>query len=132
MLEDEPREARAVTRILEDQGYVVDTVPTGEEALGRLAVDLYEPYDLLVLDLRMPGLSGFHVVKFLLNHRRELVPRILVMSTDSPRDHPEMVGTATIEIAWITKPFRPEELIRRAEEISQEARASTPVMRSFR
>ena len=132
VLEDEPREARAITRILEDEGYQVDTVFGGEEALGRLAADHYEPYDVLVLDLRMPGLNGLHVVTFVLHHRREMVPRILITSTASRRDHPEMVGTASIEIPWLVKPYKPEELIRQVREISLRVVSAAPTMRSFR
>jgi hypothetical protein len=61
-----------------------------------------------------------------------MVDRILITSTAVRRDHPEMVGTATIEIPWIHKPFEPEELLRHADQITRRVRRRSPVMRSFR
>jgi len=118
VLEDDAREARALTRLLEDEGFLVDTVFGGEEALGALARVHYSPYDLLVLDLKMPGLTGHHVVKFVLHHRRDLLDRVIITSSSPRREHPELGGTAAGRIPWLVKPFHPAELIRTANALT--------------
>ena len=132
VLEDEPAEARLVERILEDEGFDVETVDTGEEALGRLAVDRYCPYELLVLDLRMAGLGGLHVVRYVLHHRRDLLDRVMIVSSASPREHPGMVGNAAIRIPWILKPYRPADLVALARELVENVGSTAPAWLSFR
>jgi CheY-like chemotaxis protein len=92
----------------------------------------YCPYDLLVIDLRMPGLNGCHVVRFIVNHRRDLLDRILVTSAATPREHPELIGSSTTELPWLRKPFRPEELVEKANEIVASAPPPAPAWLSFR
>ncbi len=121
VLEDDPREARAITRLLEDEGYLVDTVFGGEEALGMLARGQDSPYELLVLDLMMPGLTGHHVVKFVLHHRRDLMDRVIITSSAAQREHPELGGTAAGKIPWLVKPYHPAELVRVANGIARSA-----------
>jgi CheY-like chemotaxis protein len=126
VLEDEIREARVVTRILEDEGYEVENVFRGEEALGRLADEGFVPYDLLLLDLHMPGMNGLHVLRFILNHRRRLLDRVIITSSASRREHPEMIGSASARVPWIRKPYRPGELVDMAEKVIGSSTPTAP------
>ena len=58
--EDEPAMAEAVTDILTYHNYSVDAVDNGRDALDYA---LAEPYDGIILDVMMPGLSGFEVLR---------------------------------------------------------------------
>ena len=59
LVEDEPLVAHMVRRMLERAGHQVDWAPSGEAALERLG----EPYDLVISDLVMPGVSGLEVIR---------------------------------------------------------------------
>jgi CheY-like chemotaxis protein len=126
VLEDERAEARLATRILENDGYEVETVHDGEDALALLGVDDPCPFDVLVLDLRMPGLSGLHVVRYILHHRRDLIERVLIVSSASPKDHPEMSGKPSLDIPWLLKPYLPADLVEKANSIADGAGATVP------
>src|SRR5213078_2482028 len=56
--DDEPALRRVLQRLLEQEGYVVETVQDGEEALTRLLNPSLTPVDLLLLDVHMPRRTG--------------------------------------------------------------------------
>ena len=58
VVDDEPDLVRALERGLKREGYAVDTALSGEEALAKAS---WNPYDLVCLDLNMPGLDGLEV-----------------------------------------------------------------------
>ncbi|MGQ9600207.1 MAG: response regulator [Anaerolineae bacterium] len=60
VVDDEPTPRMAITEGLNLMGYQADEAASGEEALRRLAA---QPYDLMLLDLRMPGLDGVEVMR---------------------------------------------------------------------
>lgn len=66
-----------VKRILKRNGFDVDTVRDGAEAIEKL---MQESYDVIALDLMMPRIDGFGVVKYLLDHRPELIAHVVVMT----------------------------------------------------
>ena len=72
VVEDEATTRRAITRALNLMGYEADSATSGELALARLAV---VPYDLMLLDLRMPGMDGIEVM----DRVREDYPDLLVL-----------------------------------------------------
>src|SRR4030095_6659204 len=55
IVDDEPGVRSALTGVLRDEGYDVDSVDSGEACLERLAV---EPHDVVVLDIWLPGMDG--------------------------------------------------------------------------
>ena len=63
--DDEPALRRVLQRLLEQEGYVVETVEDGEEALARLLNPALTPVDLLLLDVHMPRRSGIEVLRAL-------------------------------------------------------------------
>lgn len=79
--------------------YTVDTVSTGEEAINRLNA---HPYDLLITDLKMPGISGLTLIEV----ARSLHPNIktiLMTAFDSP-ELEQQIRTLRVE-AYLIKPF---------------------------
>jgi DNA-binding response OmpR family regulator len=106
-VEDDDRIARLVTRALQDDGYAVDRAATGPDGLGcALARD----FDLVVLDLMLPGMGGIEVLERLVEQRPE--QRVLVLSAV-----PE-IGTrvACLEAGaadFLGKPFAVAELLAR-------------------
>ncbi|MGQ9717700.1 MAG: response regulator transcription factor [Anaerolineae bacterium] len=72
IVEDEPTTLAALTRALSLKGYLADGVPTGQEALIRLNA---APYDVMILDLRLPDIHGVEV----LERARQLHPDLLVI-----------------------------------------------------
>ncbi len=60
IVEDDRKVARFLRRALEEEGYAVDTVADGIEGAVRARV---EDYDLLVLDVMLPGKSGFEITR---------------------------------------------------------------------
>lgn len=66
-----------VSRILSRHGYVVDVVRDGAEAIEKL---LQHEYALIALDLMMPRIDGFGVVRYLTEHQPEALPKVVVMT----------------------------------------------------
>ena len=66
-----------VTRILTRHGFAVDAVRDGAEAIEML---LLHAYDVIALDLMMPRIDGFGVVKYMIEHHPELLDRVIVMT----------------------------------------------------
>lgn len=99
-----------VTRILSRRGFLVDAAADGAEAIEDL---LTHDYDLVTLDLMMPRIDGYGVVKYLQEHKPELFSRLIVMTAFSPHAL-ETICPPVLRI--IHKPFEIDELVREAEE----------------
>ncbi len=107
IVDDEPRLLRAVAATLRDAGYFVTAARSGAEALIRLAES--SP-DLIISDVRMPGMDGYQLTQILRsNPRTELVPLIFLTAKDEREDR--IVGLRAGVDAYITKPFDAEELL---------------------
>jgi CheY-like chemotaxis protein len=66
-----------VARVLSRSEFVVDSARDGAEAIERV---LLHDYAVIVLDLMMPRIDGFAVIRYLLDHRPELLDRVIVMT----------------------------------------------------
>ena len=75
IVEDEKQICDAVAKSLYDAGYEVDTCYDGEEALEYI---LTENYDLIVLDLNLPGMDGMEILKELRQSNEET--KVLILS----------------------------------------------------
>lgn len=107
IVEDEPNIAESLGFILEREGHSVMTVADGETALARLRKALP---DLLILDVMLPGLSGFEVLKSLkADERWKALPVLLLTARTQPRDRElaHAIGAA----AYMTKPFSNREVV---------------------
>jgi DNA-binding response OmpR family regulator len=85
VVEDEPHLADAVRFNLEAEGHAVDVADTGENALDTLLGKESAPYDLVVLDVMLPGKDGFAVVSEL-RAARQFVPVLILTALGRPDD----------------------------------------------
>ncbi|MBN1188695.1 MAG: response regulator transcription factor [Dehalococcoidales bacterium] len=109
-VDDEPNILELIRLYLGQEGYQVETVSTGGEALARLAA--FNP-DLVVLDLMLPDLDGFEVCRRI--RTKSNVP--IVMLTARREDTDKIVGLEIGADDYLTKPFNPRELIARIRAI---------------
>jgi len=85
VVEDEQHLADGLKFNLEAEGYAADVVDTGEAAVGRLIGPGAQPYDLVVLDVMLPGKDGFVVVSEL-RAARCFVPVLILTALGRPED----------------------------------------------
>ena len=135
VVEDEQHLADGLRYNLEAEQYDVDVVDNGEEALRRLTTDSPR-YDVVILDVMLPGIDGFGVVAELRLQRR-FVP--VLMLTARGRSEDVLRGFGAGADDYLPKPFelpillsRVQGLLRRHEWFRQEAAAQpTPVAAQF-
>ena len=84
IVEDEQHLAEGVRFNLEAEGYEAQVVETGESALARI-LESGERYDLIVLDVMLPGIDGFQVATEL-RKRRPFVPVLMLTARGRPED----------------------------------------------
>ncbi len=107
VVDDEPNLLRAVAACLRAGGYDVSTARSGREALVQLAEAVP---DLVVSDVRMPGMDGYQLMRQLRGApRTALVPIVFLTAKDETADRIE--GFRAGVDAYLTKPFEPDELI---------------------
>ena len=101
---------------LEDNGYLVDAVERGDDAIDQLK--FYE-YDVAVIDWRMPGASGIDVVRWARRHDR---PTALLMLTarDAPPDRIQGLDAGADD--YLVKPFDFGELLARIRALQRRPR----------
>jgi two-component system phosphate regulon response regulator PhoB len=125
VVDDEPDILALVTYHLAKAGYRVSTAANGSEAL-RAARD--ERPALLVLDLMLPGMSGFEVIEHL--RADESTRDIAVLMLTARREEPDRIrGLSLGADDYLTKPFSPQELVLRVGAILRRttaAAASSP------
>jgi DNA-binding NarL/FixJ family response regulator len=106
VVDDDPGLLLAVSDTLRAEGYDVATARRGADALVRVAETLP---DLIISDIRMPGMDGYELARKLRsNARTRLVPIVFLTAKDETADRIE--GFRTGVDAYITKPFDSEEL----------------------
>ena len=107
VVDDDPGLLLAVSETLRAEGYHVVTARRAADALIRVAENLP---DLIISDIRMPGMDGYQFVGKLRSHARtRLVPIVFLTAKDETTDR--IAGFRTGVDAYITKPFEPEELV---------------------
>jgi two-component system copper resistance phosphate regulon response regulator CusR len=117
VIEDDPTVGRFVQRGLEEQRWSVDLVANGEEG-ERLAAT--QSYDLVILDMRLPGKPGLQVLQSL--RARGLETPVLVLTAQDAVDAKVTTLRAGAD-DYVTKPFAFEELLARAEALSRRPRS---------
>lgn len=107
VVDDEPNLLRAVAACLKAENYEVSTARSGYEALMQLAESVP---DLIISDIRMPGMDGYKLARQLRGSpRTALVPIVFLTAKDETADRIE--GFRAGIDAYLTKPFEPDELI---------------------
>jgi DNA-binding response OmpR family regulator len=107
VVDDEPDMVELLATVLRGDRYHVETYTDGRTALARV---LEEPPDLLLLDLMMPDLDGFELLKLLRLDSRGRDVLVLVVSART--GHRAQLETLQLGAnAYIYKPFSPRELL---------------------
>ncbi|HWP71350.1 MAG TPA: response regulator transcription factor [Gemmatimonadaceae bacterium] len=124
VIEDDPTVGGFIRRGLEEQRYRVSLVPNGEEG-ERIAAS--ESFDVVILDMRLPGKSGLDVLQSL--RARGFETPVLVLTAQDSVDAKVRTFRAGAD-DYVTKPFSFEELLARVEALSRRPKAlASPVLR---
>jgi CheY-like chemotaxis protein len=81
VVDDDPGIRVLVTRVLTRNGFLVESARDGGEAIEKV---LQHDYDVITLDLMMPRIDGFAVVKYLSEHRPEMLANVIVVTAFGP------------------------------------------------
>ncbi len=111
IIDDNPQNLDLLASILRNRGCLARVAINGELGLKSIRAD---PPDLILLDIMMPGLSGFEVCRRLkADERTRATPIIFISAIDAASD--KVKGFALGGVDYITKPFREEEVLARVE-----------------
>jgi DNA-binding response OmpR family regulator len=119
VVDDDVNVADVVARYLERDGYEVEVVSDGRDAIARVSQRLP---DLVVLDLMLPGLDGFEVYRRL----RLIAPIPVIMLTARTREDDRIAGLDLGADDYLTKPFSPRELAARVRAVLRRAQGALP------
>jgi two-component system phosphate regulon response regulator OmpR len=125
VVDDDDRIRGLLKRFLTENGFIVSLAANGEEARTLLAS---VEFDLLVLDVMMPGVSGFDLterVRGLSN-----VPILLLTARGLPEDRIEGLERGADD--YLAKPFEPRELVLRIQALLRRSRPATRVRESLK
>jgi two-component system OmpR family response regulator len=117
IVEDDAALARGVARILESEGYAVDVVARGEQAI--LAAE-QERFDLVILDVGLPGMDGFEVLRRL-RAQAQRVPVLLLTARDAVDDRVHGLDLGADD--YVAKPFAVPELAARVRALIRRSQA---------
>lgn len=113
IVDDEPDMVELLATVLKAEGYEVETYTDGRAALARV---LDEPPELLLLDLMMPDLDGFELLKLLRMDSRGKHVVVLVVSART--GHRAQLETLQLGAnAYIYKPFSPRDLANQVRQL---------------
>ena len=118
LVEDDPMLSAAVARALRQSAHVVETVASGDDADQCLASN---EYDLVLLDVGLPVLDGFEVLRRL-RQRRNAVPVLILTVRDVPEDLVKGLDLGADD--YLTKPFNLSELEARVRALIRRSHAS--------
>jgi two-component system, OmpR family, alkaline phosphatase synthesis response regulator PhoP len=121
LVEDNADPAYGLRNNLEIDGHVVDTVETGEAALERVR---HRAPDLIVLDLMLPNLDGYQVLRRLRADGHEMPVLILTART---QEADKVLGFRLGADDYVTKPFGVLELLARVQALLRRSRPAAPV-----
>lgn len=113
VVEDETRLAELLRQGLQEEGFAVDTAASGEEVLDWIAST---DYDLLLLDLMLPGISGFELCRQL-RSRGNATPILVLTARDAVPDR--VAGLDSGADDYLVKPFAFEELLARLRALAR-------------
>jgi DNA-binding response OmpR family regulator len=118
-VEDDERIRASVNLALEDEGWIVDESPTGEDAI---AIFQSTPADVVLIDIMLPGIDGFELCRTI----RKLSDVPIVMVTARVDTHDVVAGLEAGADDYLTKPFAPKELSARIRALLRRVRPSAP------
>jgi two-component system copper resistance phosphate regulon response regulator CusR len=120
VVEDDRTVGQFVRRGFEEQRYQVDLVEEGKEGLERAS---QASYDVIVLDLRLPEMSGIEVLRTLRDRGIE-TPVLVLTAQDAVESKVQALRTGADD--YVTKPFAFEELLARVEALGRRPKEIVP------
>lgn len=111
IIEDEYSLADAIAETLKGENFVVDIVTNGEDGEDEALTNIY---DLILLDVMLPGKNGFEILKEL---REEKIETPIIMLTAKSELYDKLNGLENGADDYVTKPFHMKELIARIRAI---------------
>jgi len=113
VVDDTPANVKLLVDVLTAKGYSVTSAASGEEALVRIGVS---PPDLVLLDIMMPGLSGYDVCrKIRASEATALLPVVLCTSLDPKQERVNGIEAGADD--FIPKPINQQELFARVKSL---------------
>ncbi len=125
IIEDEPDIALGLQKDLELEGYEVETAADGEQGVGRVQNGAF---DLILLDIMLPGKDGFAVCREL---RRSGVRAPIILLTAKRSEAEKVLGLELGADDYVTKPFGPMELRARIKAVLRRRSADHPELIRF-
>jgi DNA-binding response OmpR family regulator len=122
LVEDEAKVASFIRRALEEESYAIDVCADGTEGLELARGAKDGRYDLIILDLMLPGLSGLEILKAL---RKEQIPAPVLILTARSQVDQKVKGLDAGADDYLTKPFAIEELLARVRALLRRGSGET-------
>lgn len=122
VVEDEVKMAALLKRGLEEEGYSVDTAPSGGEAVW---LGTENPYDAIILDLMLPDFDGFEVCRKLREAQR-WAPVIMLTARDAVSDRVQGLDVGADD--YLSKPFSFAELLARLRALMRRGQNERPAL----
>jgi DNA-binding response OmpR family regulator len=127
VVDDAPPMLELLCRALSEAGYSIRSAASGEEALRKIR---RSAPDLIILDLVLPGMTGFNVFEELRSDSATAsIP--IIMITGAPGAFPRLVGQEMGADAFFNKPFQVSELISRVGDLLNHRPLRQPELFSF-
>ncbi len=121
LVEDEENLHEALKLNLELEGYEVTSCYNGTDALKAIQ---NEYFDLIILDIMLPGIDGIHITENIRVQQNE-VPILILSAKNTGADR--VLGLKKGADDYLTKPFNLEELLLRVEKLIQKNKMCTPL-----
>lgn len=122
VVDDEADLVELVSYNLKKEGYVVEPAFDGEEALSKLKK---KHYDLLILDLMLPGIQGMELCRIIRNDPK--IARLpIIMLTAKGEELDKILGLEMGADDYMTKPFSPRELVARVKAVLRRSAVEKP------
>ena len=112
IIEDEKRLADSIKKGLEQESYAVDVSYEGTDGMGMA---LIQDYDLIILDLFMPGMDGFEVCKRIKENPLSSQIKILAITGYDTEENKDRILEAGAD-GYVVKPFKKDEFIQQVED----------------
>jgi two-component system, OmpR family, response regulator len=117
LVEDDPTIADSIGRAFRSQGHAIDWINKGEPVVKSVEID---PYDVLVLDVGLPGIDGFEVLRRV-RSRRNFIPVLILTARDAVDDRVHGLELGADD--YLVKPFALPELLARVHALARRKQA---------
>ncbi|MGA0163567.1 MAG: response regulator [Bdellovibrionota bacterium] len=126
VVDDEKDIGELLVYSLQQEGCDVDVIQDGQQVLGRLQT---KTYDLVILDLMLPGMSGIEICRQI-KKDPELESLPVIMLTAKSTETDKIVGLEMGADDYITKPFSPREVVARVKAVLRRSEDRQPLRSS--